>query len=272
MTALRLDAVQRAVRGVKTRLPTIGEDGRGPGTTKSQIVRIRDRHHQIARFVALDFDRERICQIMGMTRMRLDMLCDQTPAFAELITFYQSKDLKAQFETTGDHLTLLERNMIAAELEIADRLAEEPEKLSVSELHKISRDAADRLGYSKHSVNLNVNVTLKERLEGLRRRGAGAPAGAGSGGGDVRAYEPARAAPPLLDLQAEPVQQTSHAVPVEGPKASNAPTPMPSVPNPDAPMSREEVLARHKHELASIYRANERRNPAPVSEGFKRRV
>lgn len=261
------DAIERAVAQVKMRPETVNRDRNGG--TGTAIARIRDRHHQIARFVAQGIPRDRICKVMGMTRPRLDMLVDQTPAFQELVIYYEARKLPEQHAAIEEYVDLLERNMIAAELEMADRLAESPDKLSVSELHKISRDSADRLGFSKHSVNLNVNVTLKDRLEGLRRRSRGAPAGAGSGGGDVSV--PPRSAPPLLDLKAEPVVRTitTDTSPTTKVETRAGPAQPPS--DPDAPMSRDQVLAKHREALENR-RNTTRREPAPDREPIKRRI
>ena len=262
------DAIERAVAAVKMKPETVGTCGRSNAAVKSAVVRLRDRHHQIARFVAMKVDRDRICKVMGMTRTRLDMLIDQTPAFAELVIYYEARKLPEQHATTEEYIDLLERNMIAAELEIADRLAEDSEKLSVSELHKIARDSADRLGFSKHSVNLNVNVTLKDRLEGLRRRSRTAPAGAGSGGGDVG--DARRSAPPLLDLKANPVQAASREHPSSDRPQAVAHS-QPAASDPDAPMSREQVLAVHRAALENR-RNTTRMEPAPDREPIKRRI
>ena len=270
------DAVERAVAQVRAKPNTIGEDRRGTGSVpvKSEVIRIRDRHHQIARFVAMNVDRDRICKVMGMTRPRLDMLIDQTPAFAELVVYYEARNLPGQMAQTEEYIDLLERNMIAAEHEIADRLAESPDKLSVSELHKIARDSADRLGFSKQAVNLNVNVTLKERLEGLRRRSRGAPVGAGEGGGTVVLREESlsrRPAVPLLELKANSVSAVSLPEQSKGP-GQTLPTPSGApVPNPDAPMSRDEVLARHRAALEANSKWA-RARPAPNQEPIKRRI
>lgn len=264
------DAVERAVAQMKMKMPTIGQDVGGSRVPKGEVVRIRDRHHQIARFVAQGVDRNRICKVMGMTRTRLDMLIDQTPAFQELVIYYEARKLPEHHAATEEYVDLLERNMIAAELEIADRLAESPEKLSVSELHKVARDSADRLGFSKQSVNLNVNVTLKERLEGLRRRAQGAPAGAGSGGEDVGSILPERSASPLLELKANPVQATVIPTTPERPQAVIA-HPQPAATDPDAPMSREQVLAKHRAALENR-RNTTRPELAPDREPIKRRI
>lgn len=264
------DAIERAVAQVKMKpgvMNAHSEGGRGA------VLRIRDRHHQLARLVAQDIDRDRICKVMGMTRPRLDMLCDQTPAFQELVIYYEGRNIPGQHAAVEEYVDLLERNMIAAELEIADRLAEDPTKFSVSELHKVARDSADRLGFSKHSVNLNVNVTLKDRLEGLRRRSRGAPAGAGSGGGDVSTVLPDRSAPPLLELRADPVQASPSPARPERPEGTAKP-PQHSAPpasDPDAPMTREQVLAKHRAALEG--RLNTTRPiPAPVKEPLRRRI
>lgn len=265
------DAIERAVAQVKMKPVTLGDNHGGhggAGGTAGAIARLRDRHHMIARLVAQDIEPERICKVMGMTQVRLDMLVEHTPAFQELIAHYKKRNIPAKHAQTEEFVDLLERNMIAAEHEIADRLAEAADKLSVSELHKISRDSADRLGFSKHSVNLNVNVTLKDRLEGLRRRSRGAPAGAGSGGGDVSNV--ARSAPPLLELQANPAA----GAPIgSNPGEVNKPHQLgsPSAGDPDAPMSRDQVLAIHRAALENR-RNTTRREPAPDREPIKRRV
>lgn len=275
MNALPRDAVERAVAQVAghTETTSRGSSGRGRPPV-NEVVRIRDRHHQMARFVAMDVDRERICKIMGMTRSRLDLLIDQTPAFQELIVYYKGRNLPEKFAQTEEYIDILERNMIAAELELADRLAESPEKLSVSELHKVGRDAADRLGYSKQSINLQVNVTLKERLEGLRRRSRGAPVGAGDDGKGVVVLRDeflgSRPATPLLELRAEPKAKAEKAATSQPPTTSS--TPLPSQPpDPDAPMSREAVLARHREALTRRT-AFPRAVPAPNQEPIKRRL
>lgn len=262
------EAVERAVRDIQMGAVTMGS-GTSKGGTSSRAKRLRDRHHLIARLVAADIQPQIICKRMGLTWARLEMLRDHTPAFQQLVVEYRTRKEEIAPEDVVD---LLERNMIAAELEIADRLAEEPEKFSISELHKVSRDAADRLGYSKHSVNLNVNVTLKDRLEGLRRRARGAPAGAGDGGGAGRVV-PDSAAPPLLELKANPVQASpiAHGPKPEGPVAAIHHSPLPPASDPTAPMTRDEVLARHRAGLESVT-AWARNRPAPLKEPIKRRI
>lgn len=223
------DAVERAVAKAKPVYVPMDENGK----RISHSAKLRARHHTLARLVAANLPKAFICKRMGMTFATLSLLIDHTPAFQQLVTKYRES---ADEPDPTEYIDILERVMIAAELEIQDRLLEEPEKLSISELHKISRDAADRLGYSKQAVNLNVNVTLAERLEGLRRRSK-PPAGAGDGGGALSSV-PRGSAPPLLDLKAE-TGALSQSTP---PKVEGAP---PSQPPSEGVMSLGEVLARH---------------------------
>lgn len=158
-----MNAVEAAVKSVRLRPKADGMD-----VGSGRIMRLRQRHHMLARMVASGMPEAEIAKACGTTLAYLDMLTEQTPAFIQLVAEYRKKNkLGAAIDTYVDHL---ERNMIAAEIEIGTRLEEEPDALTVSELHKIARDAADRLGFSKHSVNLNVNLDFAEQLRAARMR------------------------------------------------------------------------------------------------------
>lgn len=245
---MQLDAVQRAVAKVRMK-PQAAEPKAKGGDGRSRVTKIRDRHHTIARLVASNLPKAFICKKMGLTWNTLTLLMDQTPAFQELVSGFRAKmDDPDAIAEPGDYTDILERCMVTAELEIHDRLMEEPEKLSISELHKISRDAADRLGFSKHSVNLNVNITLAERLESSRRRrtATSPPAGAGDRGGVLSVAPPLRSAPPQLDLKAEPGVPTSPA------PATEHPAPPPAQPPSEGVMSLREVLVMHNRTVGPL--------------------
>lgn len=161
-----MNAVEAAVRSVSKRA---GVEASSALATVGQVARIRERHHGIARLIVAGLSDADVCRTFGLSLRRLEMLKEQTPAFVELIAYYRSRGgaIASAVET---YIDVLERNMIAAEAEIADRLAETPEDFTVSELHKVARDAADRLGFGKRSTQLNVNADFASVLEAARRR------------------------------------------------------------------------------------------------------
>lgn len=179
-----MNAVEAAVKAVTKRT------GAQVATAVGHSVRLRERHHGIARLIVAGLTDQEVCHTFGLTQRRLEMLKEQTPAFIELMAHYRTKGnaIESAVET---YIDVLERNMIAAEQEIADRLAETPEDFSVAELHKVARDAADRLGFGKRSTQLNINGDFAQVLEAARRRSA-----------EARATAPAQSGP-VLDAVVE---------------------------------------------------------------------
>lgn len=180
-----MNAVEAAVKAVKR--TGVAANMAAAASTVGQVARIRERHHGIARLIVAGLSDEEICRTFGLSARRLEMLKEQTPAFQELIAHYRARGgaLASAVET---YIDVLERNMIAAEQEIADRLAESPDDFSVAELHKVARDAADRLGFGKRSTQLNINGDFAQVLEAARRRS-----------------DQARAQGPILEAVAEPI-------------------------------------------------------------------
>lgn len=160
-----MNAVEAAVRSVKAN----SGYSQSAKVSAGQVVRIRERHHGIARLLVAGLSDAEVCRTFGLSARRLELLKDQTPAFIELMAYYRQKGkiIESAVET---YIDVLERNMIAAEQEIADRLAESPDDFSVAELHKVARDAADRLGFGKRSTQLNINGDFAQVLEAARRR------------------------------------------------------------------------------------------------------
>lgn len=226
------EAVARAVKGIPTKPSAVGGPQQGGS---SHPKRLRDRHHTIARMVAAKMPDERICLVMGMTQRQLDLLKDQTPAFAELVYHYEQRPPRAEREE--EYLEQKHRIAKMAQLELHDRLVEEPEKFSSSELLRIQDSYDDRTGFSKMSVNVQVNADLAARLEHNRRTRQRALAGAGEGGG--ASSQPLGSAPPLLELKAEPPPLEPVAI---------APHPT----EPPAPLMAEKIQAGRSRPVPGI--------------------
>ena len=160
-----MNSVEAAVKSVRLRPKAMPSKDVSAG----RVQRLRERHHSMARMIAAGLPDDEVMKAHGCSPRIFEMLVEQTPAFIQLIAEYRTKAGRLQ-KTLDTYLDHLERNMITAEMEMHERLIEDPDSLSVSELHKISRDAADRLGFSKHTVNLNVKGDLADMLEAARRR------------------------------------------------------------------------------------------------------
>lgn len=121
---------------------------------KDLIARFRESHHTVARMFAAGMTPEAIRRQTGHTARRLALMT-YDPSFQELVAYYRNK-FNAKFEAeVEDYATLAIGNMMAAEIQLSDKLAaaeESGEFLPTRELLAITSDRADRFGYSKHTV------------------------------------------------------------------------------------------------------------------------
>lgn len=144
------------------------------GATRSvaSLSRIRKSHHDIARLAALGLSHVEIAAHTGYTSFRVHQLVN-APAMKELIAKYAQHVEKREQEKIDAYIELKTNNMIAAERHIADAIAEADEAgelLPIKTALAISADGADRLGYSKHTTNTNVNVNFGAALDAAIRR------------------------------------------------------------------------------------------------------
>lgn len=137
------------------------------GSRPPAIKRISERHHALARNLAGGMSPSDAAVICGYSASRVSILQDD-PAFRELLTFYREG---VQAEYRGLHARLSGLALDAAD-ELASRLEEKPEDISVGQLMELTKMGADRTGFGPQSssTNLNVNVDLASRLEAARRR------------------------------------------------------------------------------------------------------
>lgn len=129
--------------------------------------KLRDSHHRIARLAATGMKNNEIAQRTGYTQTRISSLIN-SPAMQELIATYRARVDEAFIASVDEYYDLATSNMLAAERHIADHIAELDETgelLPVNTALRISRDAADRFGYSKHTTSTNVNVDFAKSLE-----------------------------------------------------------------------------------------------------------
>jgi porphobilinogen deaminase len=129
------------------------------------VNKIRDGHHRVARLAAAGLRTAEIAEKTGYTTTNIGLLL-RNPAMQELIAKYRGK-VDAAFERSQDEFfALATRNMMMAERQIAERLEDgEESPLPIKALVSISRDAADRFGYGKRNMTLNVNADFAAELE-----------------------------------------------------------------------------------------------------------
>lgn len=113
----------------------------------------RERHHAVARLVAIGATQDHIRRQTGISFRRMSILMAD-PSFKELVAGYRERVDEAWNRNVDTFLDLGMGNMILTESMIADQLEEADEKgesVPLLTLNRLSQDRADRFGYPKTS-------------------------------------------------------------------------------------------------------------------------
>jgi hypothetical protein len=160
-------------RGRPSKRPGIGavrelrrEELAAPRAKSTTVQKFRDSHHRMARLFASGLRVSEVAELTGYSVSRVSLF-HTSPAFQDLI----AEKRKVEDEITRDQIAqynqLILSNGMKAERKLADKLDDDDdsEELSVRELISIARDAADRVGLSKRSVQTNVNLDFAQLLD-----------------------------------------------------------------------------------------------------------
>lgn len=170
-------------------LPRAHQRTRPEGT----LDKIRSIHHYIALLIAAGLPAHEVAQRSGRTLARVNQLV-VTPIFVQLIE-EKRKALEGDAKVhILDNLMRWDRLQTAALDEIQERIEEEPEKFTVSQLLSIAGEGGDRAGPTKKSVQVNANFDFADRLAAARKKMFGE---------DARLVEPSGASTaPLMESPA----------------------------------------------------------------------
>ncbi len=136
------------------------------GSRAKPLVRLRERHHALARNIASGMKESDAAAISGYDLSRVSILKGD-PAFKELIEFYREDVTRAYANL---HEVLAGMSLDAA-LIMRERMEDDPDKLKSEIVLDIMKSGADRTGYGPSSTQqVNVNVNLASRLEEARKR------------------------------------------------------------------------------------------------------
>jgi hypothetical protein len=162
--------IAKAPRILAVRVLTREDLARLKTTERSVVNRVkafRDSHHRLARLCAAGLRHEEILRITGFSYVRLVTL-KSDPAFQELITQYRDKVTEAFVASQDEFFETSTSNMLRAERQIEehlDRADEVGDLLPVKTLMALTSDRADRFGYSKKTINTNINIDFAKRME-----------------------------------------------------------------------------------------------------------
>lgn len=137
-----------------------------------QIQKIKDSHHIVARLLASGLNQIDTAARTGYSATRISILAN-SPAMAELIAHYRDIATAEWAANQDEYYSYIYSNGIKAQRMIADQLDdadENNETIPLNRLLSIAADSADRVGYTKKSTTLNVNVDFAAKLEAARRR------------------------------------------------------------------------------------------------------
>lgn len=137
------------------------------GYAPPQLIRITERHHALARALALGLSPGVAAARCGYSQSFVSVL-QQNPAFLDLVEIYR-KEVNMQFVDHAEQLAGLATDAV---LVIRDRLEADPDAFGTKTLVEIATAMGDRAGYGpiKRTENVNVNVSLGEKLAAARRR------------------------------------------------------------------------------------------------------
>lgn len=134
---------------------------------QSTIKRLSDRHHMLARNLAGGMPEGEAAIMAGLTGSRVSIL-KADPTFQELLAFYR-EDVTRVYRDTHEALAGVSHTALQI---LAERLEDEPEKMSTGQVLDIIKLGADRTGHGPQTMatNVNVNVDMSNRLEAARKR------------------------------------------------------------------------------------------------------
>lgn len=131
------------------------------------IAHLRDTHHMMARLFAIGFRKSEIAKMAGFSYGRMQTI-EASPAFRELVALYRADVQGSWKDTVDSYWELATHNMMMAERMLHERLQdadETGEYPSIRELLSISSDRADRFGYPKTAMNVNLNHDVAAKLD-----------------------------------------------------------------------------------------------------------
>lgn len=137
------------------------------GYAPPQLIRITERHHALARALALGLSPGVAASRCGYSQSFVSVM-QQNPAFLDLVEIYR-KEVDMQFVDHAEQLAGLATDAVLA---IRERLENDPDAFGTKTLIDIATSMGDRAGYGpiKRTENVNVNVSLGEKLAAARRR------------------------------------------------------------------------------------------------------
>lgn len=136
------------------------------GTKPPKIAKLRDRHHALARALAAGMGEGEAAILCRYSGSRVSILKND-PAFMELVAFYR-KATDEKFYDMAERMAGLGSDAID---ELTDRLEENSEDFTTSQLVDIATRMADRTGHGVSTkTDVNVKVGISQRLADARER------------------------------------------------------------------------------------------------------
>jgi hypothetical protein len=131
------------------------------------VQRFRDPHHRLARLLASGLRPAEAATQVGYSLARIYIL-QVDPAFQDLVSAYR-KDVHEAYISAEEerHRAATEVNLKALRHlnEHFDKADEEGELVPISRALAVFADTSDRVGLSKKSTNVNINVDFAAKLE-----------------------------------------------------------------------------------------------------------
>ena len=144
---------------------SLGLVSRAEPVQPEPIARVSNRHHALARCLALGMTAHEASLSTGYCISRISIL-QKDELFKELCEFYKAQSVDV-FKTNAEQLQGLTSEALAT---IRERLETEPQKISTKELVAIAQLAADRSGHGPQQTNVSVDISLSERMSRARER------------------------------------------------------------------------------------------------------
>lgn len=171
----RMDMIAPAIRPSTTppdleadvaRVLEANDLAKPPAPLFQHLKKITQRHHQVARAIAMGLKNWEIAAATGYSEVRISIL-KSDPMMKELIKAYTAKQEQI---VTSLHEKLVNISLDAADV-LQDRLEDKPDEITINQAMAMIELTADRTGYGPASTqNHNHNIGVADRLEQARNR------------------------------------------------------------------------------------------------------